>query len=75
MRWVVLFIGLELVSVMSFFDCLNRPADHFENGADDRRSWLRWLAVAIATSWFLVGNGIVLGYYYGVIRRNTPSRI
>ena len=32
---------------------------------------MRWLWVAVATSWFLVGNGIVLGYYYSVIRRNA----
>jgi hypothetical protein len=29
------------------------------------------LCVGVATAWFLVGNGIVLGYYYAVVRRNT----
>ena len=75
MRWLVLLMGLELAAVMALLDCVNRRPDEFEGGEDDRRGWLRWLAVAVATAWLLVGNGIVLGYYYNVIRRNTPSRI
>jgi hypothetical protein len=30
--------------------------------------------VAVATSWFLVGNGIVLGYYYYSVIRRNPAR-
>jgi hypothetical protein len=70
-QWVVLFLVLESISVLALIDCwLRDPAD-FAGGVDDRRGWIRWLWVAVATSWFLVGNGIVLGYYYAVIRRNT----
>ena len=75
MRWLVLLMGLELAAVMALLDCVNRRPDEFEGGEDDRRGWLRWLLVAVATAWLLVGNGIVLGYYYGVLRRNTPSRV
>lgn len=75
MRWLVLLMGLELAAVMALLDCVNRRPDEFEGGEDDRRAWLRWLLVAVATAWLLVGNGIVLGYYFSVIRRNSPSRI
>ncbi len=54
-------------------DCLQRPADHFEGGAEDRRSWIRWLVVAIVLVPVLLGYGILLGYYYVVIRRNMPG--
>jgi hypothetical protein len=64
---------LESVSVLALTDCINRSPDHFEGGAEDRRGWIHWLIVAVATSWILVGNGIVLGYYFSVIRRN-PAR-
>jgi hypothetical protein len=61
---------LESISVLALTDCLNRGPEQFEGGAEDRRGWIHWLIVAVATSWFLVGNGIVLGYYFSVIRRN-----
>jgi hypothetical protein len=35
---------------------------------------VRWLIVGVATAWVGVGDGIVLGYYYAVVRRNTPAR-
>ena len=74
MRWLLLIVGLVFPSVLALVDCFNRDADHFAGGEDDRRSWLRWLWVAVATAPVLVGNGILLGYYYAVVRRNSPAR-
>ena len=74
MRWLLLLVGLEFPAVLALVDCFNRDVDHFAGGGDDRRSWLRWLWVGVATAPVLVGNGILLGYYYSVVRRNSPSR-
>jgi len=57
--------------VLSLVDCINREEDNFTGGADDRRAWIRWLVVAILTVPILVGYGIVLGYYFTVVKRNT----
>jgi len=70
--WLVL-IGLELPAVVALLDCFNRPADHFDGGAQDRTDWLRWLLVGAALVPVLLGYGILLGYYYVVIRRNQPG--
>lgn len=71
---VVALLGLTLPAVLSLLDCTNRPPDHFEGGAPDRSAWLRWLVIAVPTSLVGVGFGIVLGYYYGVVRRNSAGR-
>jgi hypothetical protein len=73
-RWLILLIGLELPATMAFLDCLNRSADEFADGAADRAGWLRWLVVALLTSVIGIGYGIVLGYYWAVVKRNTPVR-
>ena len=65
-------IGLEFPVVMALLDCWQRPPDHFAEGAEDRRAWLRWLWVAVITVPILLGYGIVLGYYFAVVRRNSP---
>ena len=65
--------GLEAPVLLALLDCFNRPADHFAGGGPDRRSWLGWLAVAVLTVPILVGYGILIGYYYAVVRRNTPA--
>lgn len=70
--WLVL-IGLEFPAMIAMLDCLQRPADHFEGGAADRTAWIRWLGVAILLVPVLIGYGILLGYYYVVIRRNAPG--
>lgn len=62
---------LESIPLLALVDCFGRRPEEFAGGAGDRRGWLIWLAIAVATAWFLVGNGIVLGYYYTVVRRNT----
>ena len=74
MELLLLLAGLEFPAVMALIDCAHRDPDHFAGGADDRRSWLRWLVVAAVTAPILVGNGILLGYYYAVVRRNSPAR-
>lgn len=71
--WPLVLLGLELPVVLALLDCWQRPADHFAEGAEDRTAWLRWLCVAVVTAPILVGFGIVLGYYFAVVRRNTPG--
>lgn len=71
--WWLVIIGLEFPAMIAMLDCLQRPADHFEGGADDRVAWIRWLAVAILLVPVLIGYGILLGYYYVVIQRNAPG--
>jgi hypothetical protein len=67
--WLVI-LGMELPAIIALLDCLQRPPDHFEGGADDRVAWLRWLAVGAVLVPVLLGYGILLGYYHVVIRRN-----
>lgn len=70
---LLVLAGLEFPAVMALLDCWNRSPDDFAGGAPDRQAWLRWLLIGAATAWILIGNGIVLGYYYAVIRRNDPG--
>ncbi len=72
-NWPLLALGLEFPVLLALLDCFNRPIDHFANSAPDRRSWLGWLAVAVITVPVLVGYGIVIGYHFSVVRRNTPA--
>jgi len=74
MRWIVLALGLTFPGALSLLDCSNRSADEFEGGASDRRSWILWLALSVPLCVVGIGYGIVLGYYYGVVRRNSPMR-
>jgi hypothetical protein len=71
---VVLVIGLTFPATFSLLDCSNRAPDDFERGARDRRAWLVWLGVAVPLCLVGVGYGIVLGYYYSVVRRNSTMR-
>lgn len=70
--WLLLLAGLEVPAVLGWLDCYHRRPAEFAGGAADRRSWLRWLALGAATAWLLVGNAVLLGYYYSVVRRQTP---
>jgi len=72
-QWLLLVIGLEFPAVLSLVDCSNRPDSHFLGGAEDKRAWIRWLVVAILTVPVLLGYGIVLGYYFTVVKRNSPA--
>lgn len=69
----LLLLMLEFPVAMALLDCWQRPVEHFAQGAEDRRAWLRWLAVAVVTVPVLLGYGIVLGYYFAVVRRNSPA--
>ena len=69
----LLLLALEFPVIMALLDCWNRPAEQFAKGADDRRAWARWLVVAVVTVPVLLGYGIVIGYYYAVVRRNSPA--
>jgi hypothetical protein len=71
--WPLVLLLLEFPVVAALLDCSNRPEEHFAGGADDRRAWLRWLWVAVVTVPILLGFGIVLGYYYAVVRRTSPG--
>lgn len=69
----LVLVLLEFPVIAAVLDCWQRPADHFLGGAADRKAWMRWLAVAVVTAPILLGFGIVLGYYYAVVRRNSPA--
>ena len=75
MRWLILVLGLEFPVVLALLDCVNRSEDHFDGGAGDRRAWIRWLAIAMVLAPILFGYGIVLAYFYAVVKRNAPGRI
>ncbi len=69
----LVLLALEVPALLALLDCVNRSPAQFNEGAPDRRAWCRWLVVAILTVPILVGYGIVIGYYYAVIRRNSPA--
>ncbi len=71
--WPLILLGLEFPAITGLIDCWFRPPDHFAGGADDQRAWRSWLIVAIVTVPMLIGYGILIGYYYAVVRRNSPS--
>jgi hypothetical protein len=68
---VLLFLVLDSVAIFTLLDCYTRDEEQFAGGADDKQAWTRWLWIAVATAWFGVGYGIVLGYYWAVVKRNT----
>jgi len=70
-RWLLLFLVLDSVAIFTLIDCMTRNADQFAGGPEDKQAWTRWLWIAVATAWFGVGYGIVLGYYWAVVKRNT----
>jgi hypothetical protein len=71
--WPLILLGLEFPALTALLDCWFRPPDHFLGGASDQRAWKGWLIVAVLTVPILLGYGIVIGYYYAVVRRNSPS--
>ena len=73
MSWLLLVAGLEFPAVMALIDAYNRPAEHFAGDEDDKRSWIRWLWVAVATVPILLGYGILLGYHESVVKRNRAA--
>jgi hypothetical protein len=75
MHWVVLLVGLDIPAVLALLDCLNRPVEKFEQQEADRGAWLRWLGLSLVLSWVLVGYGIVLAYYYAVVRGKLAGSV
>jgi len=71
--WPLILLGLEFPAITALIDCWFRPADQFAGGATDQRAWRGWLIVAVLTVPILIGYGILIGYYYAVVRRNSPS--
>jgi hypothetical protein len=71
--WPFVLLGLEFPALMAVLDCWFRPPNHFLGGSSDQRAWKGWLVVAVVTVPILLGYGIVIGYYYAVVRRNSPS--
>ena len=69
----LLALGLEFPVITAMIDCWTRPAEHFEKGEPDRRAWKGWLIVAFVTVPILLGYGVLIGYYYAVVRRNSPG--
>ena len=69
----LVLLGLEFPVLMALLDCWQRPPEHFAEGVEDRQAWIRWLLVAVVTVPVLLGYGIVLGYYFAVVRRNSPA--
>ncbi len=74
MQWIVLALGLTFPGAVALVDCANREPGEFEGGAAARSGWLGWLALSVPLCTVGVGYGIVLGYYYGVVRRNSPMQ-
>jgi hypothetical protein len=71
--WPLILLGLEFPAITALIDCWFRPVDHFAEGAPDQRAWRAWLIVAVLTVPILLGYGILIGYYYAVVRRNSPT--
>ena len=71
--WWVLLVGLEFPAVLALVDCIGRPDEHFAEGADDKRSWIKWLVVGVLTVPILVGYLLIAAYYQVVVRRNSPT--
>ncbi|HZN13022.1 MAG TPA: hypothetical protein VFB78_02040 [Acidimicrobiales bacterium] len=72
MQYVVLVVGLEFPAIVALVDCINRYPGDFEGGAADRSAWLRWLLISLLLCPILVGYGILLGYYWTVVKRTSP---
>jgi hypothetical protein len=70
---LLFILALEAPAIVALLDCWNRPPEHFAEGEADRQAWRRWLVGGVLTAWILVGNGIVLAYYYAVVRRTPPA--
>lgn len=73
MQVVFALLVLGSISIFALVDCIQREPQQVTGGRENKRGWTRRLMMAVATAWFVVGNGIVRGYHFSVIRRN-PAR-
>ena len=71
MSWVLLILGMEFPGIVALLDCYQRSPDRFAGGARDRSAWFKWLVVALFLAPIGVGYGILLGYHWNVIKRQT----
>ena len=62
---------MEFPATVALLDCINRDPDGFEGGAPDRAGWIKWLCVSLLLCPILFGYGIVLGYYWAVVKRTN----
>ena len=72
MTYVILIAGLLFPSILALVDCIQRDDEEFVGGGADRQAWIRWLAIGVPLCLVLVGYGILLGYYWGVVKRAGP---
>ena len=73
MQWALLIFGMEFPGMVALTDCYQRPPERFAGGARDRSAWFKWLVVALFLMPIGVGYGILLGYHWNVIKRNTMA--
>jgi len=73
MELLLFVLALETPAVVALLDCVNREPDEFPGGAQDQREWRRWLILGVLTAWFLVGNAVVLAYYFVVVKGSGRS--
>jgi hypothetical protein len=73
MQWALLIFGMEFPGIVALTDCYQRSPERFAGGERDRAAWLKWLVVALFLMPIGVGYGILLGYHWNVIKRNTMA--
>ena len=73
MGWALLVFGMEFPGLVALSDCYQRAPEKFAGGAEDRSAWLKWLVIALFLMPIGVGYGILLGYHWNVIKRNTMA--
>jgi len=73
MELLLFVLALETPAVVALLDCVNREPAEFPGGAQDQREWRRWLILGVLTAWFLVGNAVVLAYYFVVVKGSGRS--
>ena len=75
MAWALLIFGMEFPGLVALTDCYQRSPLKFAGGARDRAAWLKWLVVALFLMPIGVGYGILLGYHWNVIKRQTYADV
>ena len=73
MQWALLIFGMEFPGMVALSDCYQRAPERFAGGDRDKAAWFKWLVVAMFLMPIGVGYGILLGYHWNVIKRNTMA--
>jgi hypothetical protein len=66
---------MEFPGMVALADCYQRSPGKFAGGERDRAAWLKWLVVALFLMPIGVGYGILLGYHWNVIKRQSFSDV